>query len=116
MLYALLIYGEEKHWEGRTEADNQKMHAAFMAYTKDLLDAGVMKGGEALKPTGTATTLRQKAGKVLTIDGPFAETKEQLGGFYLIDVPDLEKALAWASKCPGVQGGSVEVRPILPTR
>jgi hypothetical protein len=113
MQYMILIYGDEKGYEKRTDADNQQEFAAYMQYTKELAASGAMRGGAPLKPTATATTLRTKGGKVVTIDGPFAETKEHLGGFYLIDVPDLEQALKWASKCPGVKYGTLEVRPVM---
>jgi len=79
-----------------------------------LIKAGVMRGGNELKPVATATTIRLRGGKVLSTDGPFAETKEQLGGYYLIDVPNLDDAVKWAAKCPGAKTGSIEVRPINP--
>lgn len=115
MQYALLIYGDERQWGRLSPAETDKMYAAYMQYTQSLMDAGIMRGGSELKPTPTATTVRARGGKVTTVDGPFAETKEQLGGFYLIEVPNLEKALEWAAKCPGAQTGSLEVRP-LPVR
>jgi hypothetical protein len=90
------------------------MYQEYGAYTQDLIKAGVMKGGSELKPVATATTVRIRGGKVLTTDGPFAETKEQLGGYYLIDVPNLDEAVKWGSKCPGAKTGSVEVRPLNP--
>jgi hypothetical protein len=74
--------------------------------------AGVLRGGAELKPTHSATTVRVRNGKTLTTDGPFAETKEQLGGFYLIDVPHLDDAVHWAARCPLAAGGSIEVRPL----
>jgi hypothetical protein len=115
MQYLVLIYDNEKLWETMSEAESGKVFADYMAYTKEMAQAGVLRGGDALKPTSTATTVRVRDGKRLTTDGPFAETKEQLGGYYLIDVPDLEKALDWASKCPSAKYGSIEVRPIMPT-
>jgi hypothetical protein len=90
------------------------MYQEYGAYTQDLIKAGVMKGGSELKPVATATTVRIRGGKVLTTDGPFAETKEQLGGYYLIDVPNLDEAVKWGSKCPGAKTGSIEVRPLNP--
>ena len=112
MQYILLIYGDERQWGKLSPAETDKMYAAYMQYSKALVDAGVMRGGSELKPTSTATTVRTRNGKVTTVDGPFAETKEQLGGYYVIEVPNLEKALEWAAKCPGARDGSLEVRPL----
>ncbi len=112
MQYAILIYGDQKQFEKMSEQERNQDFGRWMQYTKDLAAAGVMRGGEALQPTGTATTVRVREGKVRNTDGPFAETKEQLGGFYLIDVPNLDQALSWAAKCPGSAYGSIEVRPI----
>jgi hypothetical protein len=114
MQYAILIYGDQKQVHQMNEQERQQDHARWMQYSKDLATAGVMRGGEALEPVGTATTVRVREGKVRNTDGPFAETKEQLGGFYLIDVPNLDQALSWAAKCPGAVQGSIEVRPIMP--
>jgi hypothetical protein len=113
MKYAILIYGDEKAAEKMTQADGEKVMSEYMQYTQDLIKADVMKGGSPLKPVATATSLRTKGGKIVPTDGPFAETKEQLGGFYLIEAPDLEKALDWARKCPGVKNGTLEVRPVM---
>lgn len=110
MQYLILIYGDEAQWTKLSEAEAAKEFAAYMDYTKEMAEAGVLRGGHALKPTMTATTVRKRNGKVTTTDGPFAETKEQLGGYYLIDVPDLDAALKWAAKCPGSAYGSIEVR------
>ena len=114
MQYMILIYGEEKNFAqmaSNPEAQKQ-MYAAFIKYTKDMRDAGIMRAGSELKPTSTATTVRVKNGKTVTTDGPFAETKEQLGGYYVIDVPNLDDAVKWAARCPAAQGGSIEVRPV----
>jgi hypothetical protein len=86
--------------------------AAYTAYTQALAQAGVMRAAERLRPTTEATTVRVKDGKTNVLDGPYADTKEQLGGFYLIDAPDLDAALAWAARCPGASMGTMEVRPI----
>jgi hypothetical protein len=86
---------------------------AYNAFTKEVTDAGVYLGGEALQPNPTATSIRVRDGRTVTTDGPFAETKEGLGGFYVIDVPDLDAALSWAAKCPGSWYGTVEVRPLV---
>jgi len=115
MEYMILIYGDERAFGGLDEAKLKAMYSEYGSYTQDLMKAGVMRGGSELKPVATATTVRIRGGKVLTIDGPFAETKEQLGGYYLIEVPDLDQAVKWAAKCPGAKTGSVEVRPLNPS-
>jgi len=106
--YLLLIYDNEKRWEKGYDPEELKNYQAF---GKEF--AAAIKGGNALQPTNTATTVRVRDGKRLTTDGPFAETKEQLGGFYLIEAPDLDQAIGIASKIPGARRGSVEVRPIM---
>ncbi len=108
MEYMLLIYGKE----AQMQAPNPERMAAYVAYTEALKHAGVLRGGNRLKPVASATTVRNANGKASVLDGPFAETKEQLGGYYLIDVPDLDAALAWAARCPGAVHGSIEVRPL----
>lgn len=114
MQYMILIYGDEKNFAMlASNPDAQKqMYAAFRQYGADMRAAGVLRGGAELKPTNTATTVRVKDGKTVTSDGPFAETKEQLGGYYTIDVPNLDEAVKWAARCPAAQGGSIEVRPV----
>ena len=112
MKYILLIYGDEREWESASEAEKQRIYEAHGAYTEAMEKAGVMRGGYELKPVTTATTLRFENGKATTLDGPFAETKEQLGGYYLIEVDNLEQALEWAAKMPGMTSGAVEVRPL----
>ncbi len=114
MQYLILIYGDEKAWARMTKQDQEKMFADHMAYAQAMGEAGVMRGGNELAPIATATTLRLVNGKTVTTDGPFAETKEQLGGYYLIDCANLDEALQWASKCPGIRSGSIEVRPVIP--
>src|SRR6185503_17548079 len=115
MLYALLIYGDETQMERMTPAEREQNFGAYMDFTKGIVDGGQYRGGEALQSIRTATTVRVKEGKVLTTDGPFAETREQLGGFYLIEASDLDEAIAIAAKIPATTHGSVEVRPIMPT-
>jgi hypothetical protein len=110
--YMILIYGDESAFGSIKEAQLKAMYAEYGTYTQELMKAGVMRAGSELKPASTATTVRLRGGKVLTTDGPFAETKEQLGGYYLIDVPNLDDAVKWAGKCPGAKTGSVEVRPL----
>jgi hypothetical protein len=113
-MYAILIYGDEHQWESMPEAEGRKVLEQHMQYGKDLAAAGLIRGGQELQPTRAATTLRMKGGKIVTTDGPFAETKEQLGGFYLIDAPDLDQALHWAARCPSIHHGTIEVRPVVP--
>ena len=114
MQYMILIYGDEKQDAGMAsnpEAMKQR-YAAYTQYGGDMRAAGVLRGGAELKPVATATTVRVKNGKTVTTDGPFAETKEQLGGYYIVDVPNLDEAVKWAARCPAAQGGSIEVRPV----
>ena len=113
MKYALLIYASEQDWAGQTEEESQAVNQEYMAFTKDIIDRGLMKGGEDLQGMATATTVRVRDGETLTTDGPFAETKEQLGGFYLVDCKDLDEAIEIAARIPDVRGGSIEVRPVM---
>jgi hypothetical protein len=112
MKYMLLIYADESGFKTATPADVGQMMAAYAAYTEALTKAGVLAGSDRLQPVATATTVRMSKGKTEVLNGPYAETKEQLGGYYLIDVPDLDTALSWASRCPGANSGTMEVRPI----
>lgn len=112
MKYLLLIYEDENISRMRDENSNKDLIDEYFAYTKSLKDAGVYLAGDALQSVSTATTVRVRQGRVSTTDGPFAETKEQLGGYYLIDVPDLDEALKWASRLPSAREGSIEVRPL----
>ena len=116
MKYAILIYDENTANPSPEPPDPAmmgKIMAEYNAFSKELNDAGVNLGGEALQPNPTATTIRVRDGKTVTTDGPFAETKEGLGGFYLIEAKDLDEALAWGAKCPGSWYGTVEVRPVM---
>ena len=112
MNYILLIYGDENEWEAMSQEEKERVYAEHGAYGEAMTKAGVLRGGAELKPVSTATTLRFTNGKPATHDGPFAETKEQLGGYYLIEVDNLEQALEWAAKMPAMTSGSVEVRPL----
>jgi hypothetical protein len=112
MQYMLSLYVDESSWPKMTEAQQQQGFAAYMAYTEALKQAGALKSSNRLQPIATATTVRTVDGKQQVLDGPYADTKEQLGGYYLIDVPDLDAALSWAARCPGSHHGIVEVRPI----
>jgi hypothetical protein len=114
MKYLCLIYGEESSWATRTQEQMATMTAEYMAFTDDIRKSGHMLAAEALHPTNAATTVRVRNGKVSTTDGPFAETKEQLGGFYLVEAKDLNDAIQVASRIPGAKYGSIEVRPIRP--
>jgi hypothetical protein len=111
MEYMLLIYGDEAAWNSLSKEQVGKIMADYGTYTQELIDSGVMRGGSELAPVTTATTVRVRNGKTLTTDGPFAETKEQLGGYYLIDVPNLDEAIKWAAKVPSAPFGSIEIRP-----
>ena len=112
MQYMLLIYGDERATESAPREQTSEIINAYMAYGQALGDAKVAVASNRLRPTSAATTVRIADGKTQVLDGPFAETKEQLGGYYVIDVPDLDAALSWASRCPGARYGTVEVRPI----
>ena len=112
MQYLLLIYSEEST-AAPDPAEAEKVMNEYWAYTSAINEAGASKGGEALQDSKTATTVRVKDGERVVTDGPFAETREVLGGYYLIDVPDLDAAIDWAAKCPGAKYGSIELRPIM---
>jgi hypothetical protein len=112
MRYALLIWDEEKRQSEMTEAEAQAQMAGYMGFGEEMGGRGVLQGGERLHPTPATTTVRVRDGEVLTSDGPFAETKEQMAGFYLVDCKDLDEAIEVASKIPGAAFGSIEVRPI----
>jgi hypothetical protein len=113
MRYLLTIYGDESGWNDVGPEESQAIMDAYNAFGRAARDAGVLLGGEGLQPTSTATTVRVRGDETLTTDGPFAETREQLGGYYLLDSPDLDDAIAWAARIPGAQNGSVEVRPVM---
>ena len=112
MNYILLIYRNEAAMEAASEADNGQLMAAYGAYTEAMIKAGAFVGGNRLRPSASGTTVRSTVGKTQVLDGPYAETKEQLGGYYIIEVADLDAALSWAERCPAVASGVVEVRPI----
>jgi hypothetical protein len=112
MQYLLLIYEDESVEQNSSDADREKLYAAYNEFTEELRASGKMLGCNALKGIETATTVRTKGGETALTDGPFAETKEQLGGYYLIEVDDLDEACAIAAKIPAAATGSIEVRPI----
>jgi hypothetical protein len=113
MRYLCLIYDEEKKLGGMSKSESDAFMGEYTAFTEGIKKSGHYLGGEALQPVHTATTIRLRNGKVSTTDGPFAETKEQLGGFYLIKARDLNDAMQVASKIPSARLGSIEVRPIM---
>jgi hypothetical protein len=114
MKYLLMIYEEEKVWNSLSEAERGGMFGEYYKFTEDIKKEGKYLGGNPLKPTSTATTVRVRNGKPMVMDGPFAETKEQLGGYYLVEAADLDDAIKMAARIPGARLGSIEVRPVLP--
>jgi hypothetical protein len=113
MQYMLLIYAPEEYWADRSDEERAAMSQEYSAVTQEMQNAGAFVAGDALQPIATATTVRVNAGEALTTDGPFAETKEQLGGYYLLDVESIDEALEWAAKLPAARHGSIEVRPVM---
>ena len=113
MRYLCLIYSDEAQWESMPEAEINAVMGEYFAFTDAITKSGHYVAGDALKPTTAATSVRVRNGKLSTTDGPFAETKEQLGGYYLIDVPDLDEAIKWAAKMPNADRGSIEIRPVM---
>lgn len=112
MKYMLLIFGSEAGMQSASKNEREQVMAAYGAYTEAMQKAGVRLSGERLQPVASATTLRTPGGKTSVLNGPYAETKEQLGGYYLIEAADLDAALAWAARCPGAAHGAIEVRPV----
>jgi len=112
MQYLLMLYADESGWDRLSAAEQQAGMAAYAAYTEALAKAGALVGGNRLQGVDTATTVRLVDGKPLVQDGPYAEAREQIGGYYLIEAPDLDAALAWAARCPGAGHGTIEVRPV----
>jgi hypothetical protein len=115
MKYMILIYSNETAWKNLPEAQQHQIFGEYMGYTEEMKRTGVWAAGEALEPTTTATTVRVHNGRSIHVDGPFAETKEQLGGYYVAECKDLDEALKWAAKVPDVVHGvgSAEVRPVM---
>ena len=113
MQYLLMIYDEDKVWEKMPEAERNAVYAEYGAYTTALQESGALLGANQLQPTQTAKTVRADNGQKVVTDGPFAETKEQLGGYYLVDAESLDAAVAWAHKLEPVADGSIEVRPVM---
>ncbi|HYO81726.1 MAG TPA: YciI family protein [Bryobacteraceae bacterium] len=113
MKYLALVYGNESADLSRPKEEQEKEMQAYFSFTEEIGKAGIMVAGEALHPTSTATTVRIRDGKLTTTDGPFAETREQLGGYYVLECSNLDEAIQWASKIPHAGYGSIEVRPIV---
>jgi hypothetical protein len=113
MKYMLLIYGNEAAGADMSPEQQQAMFAAHNAYSQEMIASGVMRGGDPLVPTSAATSVRVRDGKPVTTHGPFAETAEQLGGYYLIECANLDQALSWAAKNPSAAVGTIEVRPVM---
>jgi hypothetical protein len=113
MQYLLLIYDEESIWENMAEEERNHLYGEYMAFTQELKDAGAYVTADQLQPTAAATSVRIRDDEPLVTDGPFAETKEQLGGFYLIEVDSLDEAIEWAAKIPSARVGTIEVRPVV---
>ena len=113
MKYLCLIYDDESKWGTMPKEEADAMMGEYFAFTEGIKKSGQYVGGEALQPTQTATTVRVRGGKISTTDGPFAETKEQLGGYYLIDAKDLNDAIQVAARIPSSRIGSIEIRPIM---
>jgi hypothetical protein len=111
--YMLLIYDDPSAWESMSEAETNAIMGEYWAFSEELQKSGAFVSGEALQPTATATTVRVRDGETLNTDGPFAETKEQLGGYYVVESPNLDEALAWAAKIPSARIGTIEVRPVM---
>lgn len=112
MQYLLMIYGNEASGKAATPTDMQQVIAAYGAYSQALVAAGVMVSGQRLQPSSAATTVRITNGKTAVLNGPYADTREQLGGYYLIEAADLDAAISWAARCPGAAHGTMEVRPV----
>jgi len=114
MQYLVLIYDSEKLYSDMPKAQLEKIYEEYGRFTQSIITSGHFRAGSQLQPVSSATTVREKNGKVVTVDGPFAETKEQLGGYYLIECKDLDEALSIAKRVPSVRTGSIEVRPLVP--
>jgi hypothetical protein len=113
MQYLLLIYESEAAMPARGSAEDKAMMGEYMSFTQGIVAAGKFKAGDALQPVSTATTVRVREGKALSTDGPFAETQEQLGGYYLVEATDLDDAIAIAARIPAARSGCVEIRPVV---
>lgn len=113
MQFMILIYSNEKNEMKMTPKEQEAIMGAYMKYTKDMQDAGVMRHGEALQPSMTAKTVRKIDGRKETVDGAAVKNRETLGGYYMVECKNMAEAVKWAGRCPAVDGGSVEVRPVM---
>jgi len=113
MRYMLQIYSPDGYWDSLADEERRALYAAYFAFTFDVSEAGVLVGSHELEPAATATSVRVRDGETLVTDGPFAETKERLGGYYVVDVESLDEALEWAARIPSARHGTIEVRPIV---
>ena len=113
MRYLLTIYSDESRWADSTPEDGAALMGAYNEFTREVSEAGVLVASHGLQPTATATTVRLRDGELMLTDGPFAETREQLGGFYLLECSDLDEAIGWAGRIPNAADGCVEVRPVM---
>ncbi|MBR0754717.1 YciI family protein [Bradyrhizobium jicamae] len=113
MNYLLLIYRSDALYTHMSADDRKKLTAEYGTFTQSIIQSGHFKAGDGLQPVSTATTVRVRDGKTMLTDGPFAETREQLGGYYLVDAKDLDAAIAIAARIPGARDGSIEVRPVM---
>lgn len=116
MHYMLLIYGSEDHWASLSEDERRAIYEEYYAFSRELRGAGKHVSSHELQPTGTATTVRVRDRETVITDGPFAETKEALGGYYLIEADSLDEAIEWAAKIPSARDGLIEVRPVVMER
>ena len=116
MQYMLLIYDDETQWGRMSEEERGGVMREYFEYTSQLRESGAYANGGQLQPTQTATTVRLRDGEQVVTDGPFAETKEQLGGFYIVEAETIDEAIEWAGKIPSARYGSIEVRPLVPAR
>ena len=115
MEYMLLIIGDESRMNSASADDAGGMSPAYAAYNDALLKAGVMRGGKRLRPSSASTTVKVRDKKAVVLSGPYVETQEQVGGYYIIDVPDLDAAIDWARRLPAAEQGTIEIRPVWPT-
>ena len=113
MKFMLLIHGNEEAMNNATQVDSAGMSPEYAAYNEALVKAGAMLGGERLRPTTAAACVRVRNGKTEVLDGPYAETKEQFGGYYIIEAADFDAAMGWAQQCPAAHFGTIEVRPVI---
>jgi len=111
--YMLLIFDDERVWGELSEEERGRLYAEYGTFTNELREAGALVTADQLQPSTTATLVQVRDGETLTTDGPFAETKEQLGGYYLIEAESLDEAIEWAAKIPSARGGTIEVRPVV---